>query len=604
MVYNDYSSFLQELRDKSNIVDVAQKYVDLEKKGGRYWARCPIHNEKTPSFTVDELRGTYYCFGCHASGDVFSFIQQVEHVDFKEAVQILANRAGLEVPKFSSNFNQEKKEAERLKKERLYQLMRETGLFYHNNLVAQKTGEVVEYLNLRKLTKSTIKTFGMGYSSGYSELIEYLRAKGFSDDEMIESGVAKEKNGKLYDFEAGRLIVPIFNNLNNVVAFGGRALGSVDFMKYKNTEETLIFKKRNELFGVHTLKKAKLTENFNCVIVVEGYMDVISLYQAGVKNVVASMGTALTIEQAKMLKYYNNNIYLCYDGDNAGQKATYKGIDILRDAGLNVKVVRLIEGLDPDDIIKQYGVSKFRELVEQAISPTEYKIRTVAKQFDLTTPEGQGKFAVKALEVLTELATMVEREAYLPMISELSRLSATSLAKQLDKFEDNINGYKETKAVENVKEQRFTLKPSTNKYYKAARFLIYSIFAYDALDYINEDISPYLKDKEHIAIYDYARELKTNNTSLNINMLKELESNGEAKHIYEGNFDKIPNDCKEQMLNDCFNTLKIDFLDIEMQELTSQYSEESNIDKQNLLRNQIAEINSRIVELKRRKNGK
>jgi len=603
-LYKDYSSFLQELRDKSNIIDVAQKYVDLEKKGGRYWARCPIHNEKTPSFTLDEVKGTFYCFGCHASGDVFSFIEQVEHVDFKEAVQILANRAGMEVPSFKSDYNKEKREAERLKKERLYALMRDTGIYYHNNLMAQKTGEVVDYINHRKLTRNTIKTFGMGYSSGFSELIDFLREKGYTDSEMLECGVAKEKNGKLYDFEAGRLIVPIFNNMNNVVAFGGRVLGSADFMKYKNTEETLIFKKRNELFGVHTLKKAKLTENFNCVIVVEGYMDVIMLHQAGVKNVVASMGTALTNEQARMLKYYNNNIYLCYDGDNAGQKATYKGIDILRDAGLNVKVITLIEGLDPDDIIKQYGVSKFRELVEQAISPSEYKIRAVAKQFDLSTPEGQGKFAVKALEVLSELSTLVEREAYIPLIAELSSLSENSLSKQLNKMEDNAGGYKETQEiVADKNEGKFNLKPSYNKYFKAARFLLYSIFKYDALDVISEDISPYLKEKEHIAIYDYARDLKARNIALNLDLLNEIEGNSEAKVIAESKFEEIPNDCKEQMLKDCFVTLKIDFLSAERQELEMQLADK-NQDNKKMLQNQILDINNRILGLKRRKNGK
>ncbi len=603
-MYKDYSSFLQELRDKSNIIDVAQKYVDLEKKGGRYWARCPIHNEKTPSFTLDEVKGTFYCFGCHASGDVFSFIEQVEHVDFKEAVQILANRAGMEVPSFKSDYNKEKREAERLKKERLYALMRDTGIYYHNNLMAQKTGEVVDYINHRKLTRNTIKTFGMGYSSGFSELIDFLREKGYTDSEMLECGVAKEKNGKLYDFEAGRLIVPIFNNMNNVVAFGGRVLGSADFMKYKNTEETLIFKKRNELFGVHTLKKAKLTENFNCVIVVEGYMDVIMLHQAGVKNVVASMGTALTNEQARMLKYYNNNIYLCYDGDNAGQKATYKGIDILRDAGLNVKVITLIEGLDPDDIIKQYGASKFRELVEQAISPSEYKIRAVAKQFDLSTPEGQGKFAVKALEVLSELSTLVEREAYIPLIAELSSLSENSLSKQLNKMEDNAGGYKETQEiVADKNEGKFNLKPSYNKYFKAARFLLYSIFKYDALDVISEDISPYLKEKEHIAIYDYARDLKARNIALNLDLLNEIEGNSEAKVIAESKFEEIPNDCKEQMLKDCFVTLKIDFLSAERQELEMQLADK-NQDNKKMLQNQILDINNRILGLKRRKNGK
>ena len=170
-MYKDYPSFLQELREKSNIIDVAQKYVDLEKKGGRYWARCPIHNEKTPSFTLDEVRGTFHCFGCGAHGDVFSFIEQVEHVDFKEAVQILANRAGMEVPSFKADYNKEQREAERQKKERMYALMRDCGLYYHNNLMAQKTGEVIDYITQRKLTRSTLKTFGLGYSSVFNELI-------------------------------------------------------------------------------------------------------------------------------------------------------------------------------------------------------------------------------------------------------------------------------------------------------------------------------------------------------------------------------------------------------------------------------------------------
>lgn len=598
----DYSSFLQSLRDKSNIVDVARKYVDLEKKGNKYWACCPIHNEKTPSFVINEERGIYHCFGCGASGDVFSFIQEVEHTDFRGAVQILADRAGMEVPVYKSNFNKEKKEQERLKKERLYQIMREAGKFYFKNLI-NDTGEASEYIKKRGFTSNTITTFGLGYSTGYGELIDYLHNMGFNDAEMLECGVAKEKNGKLYDFEAGRLIVPIFNNTNNVVAFGGRVLGQADFMKYKNTEETLIFKKRNELFGVHTLKKAKLTEHFNCVIVVEGYMDVISLYQAGIKNVCASMGTALTIEQARMLKYYNNNIYLCYDGDNAGQKATYKGIDVLRDAGLNVKVIQLIEGKDPDDIIKEYGVSKFKQLIDEAISPTEYKIRTISKEFDLSTPDGQGKFAVSAIKVLDELSTMVEREAYLPMISELSRLSIDSLRKHLDNTGDNQSGYKESHEPEK-QSQKFNIKPSVNKYYYAARYMIYSIFAYNALDYIQDNLVPYFEDNEHIAIYDYARELVQNNIKPTLEHLKECENNGEAVKIAESKFKEIPEDCREQLLNDCFISLKKDYLDMKQQELMESYNLEENLDKKSKITAQLADIIQQINDLKRRKNGK
>ncbi len=226
----------------------------------------------------------------------------------------------------------------------------------------------------------------------------------------------------------------------------------------------------------------------------------------------------------------------------------------------------------------------------------------------MSEPEGQGKFAVKALDVLSELSTIVEREAYIPLISKLSRLSEQSLTKQLNIMQDNVNGYKESKAIESQNEDRYKVKPSVNnKYFKAARFLIYSIFKYDALSIIKEDISPYLTEKEHIAIYDYAREIKANNKNLNIDILKDLENNSEAKLIADGKFEEIPDDCREQMLNDCFITLKIDFLNIKQKELSLRCSEEENVDNQNLIRKQIAEINDKILELKelkRRKNGK
>ncbi len=598
---NNSSNFLQELREKSNIVEVAARYIDLERKGNRHWAKCPIHNEKTASFTLDEDRGTYHCFGCGASGDVFSFIQEVEHCDFKDAIKMLADRAGMQVPTYSNDRNQQKKDEERRKKERLYMLMKEAAVCYWNNLRSPNGREAMEYISNRGINSVTLNVFGIGCSVGYNLLIDQLREKGFTNEELIDSGIAGEKNGRFYDFEADRLVVPIFNNSGQVIAFGGRCLVKTDFMKYKNTGETLIFKKRFELFGVHTLKKAKLTENFNKVIVVEGYMDVIALHQAGIKNVCASMGTALTIEQAKQLKYFNTNIYLCYDGDRAGQDATYKGIDVLRDVGLNVKVVTLLEGMDPDDIIKNYGVGKFKELVDSAVSPTEYKIKSTAKKHDLTVPEGQGQFAVASLDILSELATMVEREAYLPMIAELSRLSKDSLKKQLNKQADSNTGYRETKEISNTiprNNNNFGVSLVVNKYFKAARYMLYEIFSSGALKYIKDNLTPYLDDKEHLQIYDFARELNSAGVILNIDLLLDLEGNSEAVKITNGKYDKIPAGLTDAMLADCLKSLKISYYEVKLDDLNKQYEEEPNVDEKNNILILIKECMSKIIEIK------
>ena len=595
------ANFLQELREKSNIIEVVSRYIELERKGSKFWAKCPIHNEKTPSFTLDEDRGTYHCFGCGASGDVFSFIQEVEHCDFKDAIKILADKAGMEVPTYKNDVSQQKKDEERRKKERLYMVMTESARFYWKNLRSPNGREAMEYVSNRGFNTSTLSTFGIGCSIGYNSLIDHLKEKGFTNEEMIESGIAGEKNGRLYDFEADRLVVPIFSNSGQVIAFGGRSLVKVDFMKYKNTGETPIFKKRFELFGVHTLKKAKLTEHFNCVIVVEGYMDVIALHQAGVKNVCASMGTALTVEQAKQLRYFNNNIYLCYDGDKAGQDATYKGIDVLRDAGLNVKVITLMEGLDPDDIINNYGVAKFRELVDNAVSPTEYKIVSTAKKHDLTNPEGQGKFAVASLQILSELSTIVEREAYIPMIADLSRLSKVSLKKELHLQSDSGTGYRETKEVSNIIPRdinSFGDSPIVKKYYKASRYMLYQIFANQALHFISDNLTPYFEDKEHIQIYDAAREINASGNILNISMMQDLEGNSEASKICNGKYDKIPEDLINIMLKDCLKSLKVSYYEVKRDDLNKQYEEETNVDEKNGILILIKECMAKIVEIK------
>lgn len=598
---NDY---IQEVRDKNNIVDVVRGYVELHQKGNTYWACCPIHNEKTPSFAVNESKGQYHCFGCHAHGDTISFVQAMEHCSFMDAIKILGERIGLKMPEPTAR--NPKNEAIKHKKDRMYALMRDSAEHYFTNLRSESGLVARNYAQERGLSTAILRTFGIGYSTGYTALIEHLTAKGYTNEEMLESGVAESKGARLYDALFGRLIVPILNNVNKIIAFGGRYIGTTDFAKYKNTKETLIFEKRKELFGLHTLKKVKIEQGFSNVIIVEGYMDVISLYQAGVKNVCASMGTALTQEQAKTLKYYNNNIYLCYDGDNAGQKATYRGIDILRDAGLNVKVIKLPDELDPDDVIKKHGLNTFQKLIEEAMPPTEYKLREISKKYSLTNPEDQGKFAVEAIKILGELSTIVEREAYLPLISGICNrnISIDALKIELANSADSSvsAAYKESEAI-----PKFTVKNKKDsfveRYYRASRFVLLMI--YTEPKYITNltDISSFLRDKEHTAIYDNARLLLSQGIEIVKENLKDFDNNMEAMKIYESNEDKIVEN-KDKMFKDCVIDMEYSSLQTYLKDLYEQEVNCKSSDEHTELIIKINDISHRIRELKNEKQEK
>ena len=294
-----FSEWLDALKSKANIVDVVAGYVPLTSKGGRYWACCPFHHEKTPSFSVDEQRQAFYCFGCHVGGDVIKFVMDIENTDFMSACKLLSQKVGLPMPEFKSR---SKGENLGKKKERLYEMMKQAGRFYYKCLEGEGGKAAKEYLAKRGISKDTAVTFGIGYSPDYNALPAHLKQLGYNEVEMIEAGVCAQKDGRVYDVMAGRLIVPIIDGMHRVIAFGGRVLTSEKQMKYRNTNDTILFNKKCEVFGQDTLKKYKMKNPVTSVIMVEGYMDVISLYQAGVRNVVASMGTALNVKQAEIVK--------------------------------------------------------------------------------------------------------------------------------------------------------------------------------------------------------------------------------------------------------------------------------------------------------------
>ena len=420
-------NFIEELKSRLDIVDVISSYVpSLTKKGSNYWGNCPFHHEKTPSFSVNREQGFFKCFGCGKGGDVISFITEAEGMTFMEAVKLLADRAHIEVPKHISSDNGDLKAL----KERLAALMRDAARIYHANLDKPCASDARAYIEKRGITPAMVTKFGLGYSNGYTEIITELSKLGYKRAEMLKAGVIQEREGKFFDAMANRLVFPIIDTFRNVIAFGGRVLGKTDFAKYKNTDNTVLFTKNRTLYGLNYIKGLRYKERVSDLIMVEGYMDTLALVQAGVKNVVASMGTSLTEEQAKLARRYVEDIYICYDGDSAGQNATLRGLDILKSHGLKVRVISLPNGEDPDEIIKRAGVEEFLKYKNAAVELTEYKLVRLKEGHDLSTPFGRASYAKDAARVVADLDSDVEREVYIDYVAK-----ATGLDKRVVKSE-------------------------------------------------------------------------------------------------------------------------------------------------------------------------
>ena len=421
--------FLEKIKSRTDIVELIGNYVQVQRKGRDYWACCPFHHEKTPSFQIRADQQYYRCFGCQKYGNIFSFIMEYDKVGFNEAVEILAKRAGLEVPELV--FDPEAKARKELI-EKIYDINRETARFYYGNIFKEEGQPAREYFAKRGLDSKIVNVFGMGYSTDFHSLPEALLKKGYDKKTLLEAGVVSQgKSGELIDFFGGRIIIPIIGGNGKVLGFTGRVLvPKPDFAKYKNTSTTLVFNKRKNLFGINLFKKFRQGDT-RAMILVEGHMDVISLYQAGIQNAVASMGTSLTIEQCREIKRYADVVYVSFDGDSAGQHATLRGLDILKNEGLDVKVVCLTDNLDPDDYVRKYGKDGYIKLLDEALPLIDYKLKKVEEGYNLDSADEKIKYAKAAIDVLSELDT-VEKGVYAKAVAEKSGLKQDVIIKQTE----------------------------------------------------------------------------------------------------------------------------------------------------------------------------
>ncbi len=551
MTGGDFSEFIRILKEKNDIVDVIGSYTKLERRGYTYWACCPFHHEKTPSFAVNAADRYFHCFGCGKTGDVIAFVKEYENIDFPQAIQILAARVGLEVPAYDDRSAEEAAEKKK-KRDRLSALMRDAARFYLGNLYSGKATPHMEYLAKRGITPSAMKKFGLGASLDYGGLPAHLLAQGYTPGECVESGACvRTVEGKLIDAEGERLIIPIINNLDEVIAFGGRVLKPTDRAKYKNTRETMLFNKSKNLFNINLVKKEKRAGGIPSLIMVEGYMDAISLYQAGFKNVVASMGTSLTKEQARLCKRYTDTVFISYDGDFAGQKANLRGLDILKEEGLKVRVVPLPDGLDPDDVVQKQGKEGYEKCLAEAMPLIDFRILAAQRKHDLTDPYEKREFVKEALAIVREAESATEREELLKRISALSGISISALQRDLEA----------APATEKKSEPAMTpavqREDGADGDKKAARFVLACClfskpFATDC------DLAAYdFSDEEHRTIANYIMEGRREGRIRPSGLFELMSPDGELSEILNLDFgDNLDGEAAERYFRDSLDVIE------------------------------------------------
>ncbi|MCQ2409162.1 MAG: DNA primase [Clostridia bacterium] len=565
MPSDEYQDFLRELKLRTNLVDTISRYVPVQKKGGRFFCVCPFHADKNPSMAINEQDGYYHCFACQATGDAIKFIMDIESIEFGEAIKILAEKANIPVPEFKKDPQAEKKKAH---SDVLKQIMVEAAKFYRGNLVDEIKGkEAREYLESRGINDEISKRYGLGVSLDYETLPKYLRYKGFKLSDIKECGLIANVD-KPSDMFANRVIVPIIDSMGNVVAFGGRVYHgedkTMDVAKYKNSTNTPLFNKSYFVYGINFVKRDRKTAGpVQDLILVEGYMDVIALGTAGINNVVAGMGTALTEGQAREIKKIVSTIYVCYDGDSAGRKATFKNIDILDSVGFDVKVMSLENGEDPDEAIKNHGKEYYLKKKEEALSITEYKLKLCELAFDLKTTEGKAKYVQNAVKVLKKFADDEARlEVYAKIVSGLSGVSVDAIKKSA------VSGVKVN--MDDKAKPKIAPDNDEAKNRRASRFILNRIMT--NAPYVNlTEISPlWFNNATHKEIYNYAVNLEKG-TDFNVGlMFSTIENNDEITAILDISLKFNPYEKDREYYLGCLNTIANDYIQGRIDALSSQ----------------------------------
>lgn len=487
--------WVSKLKSKCDIVQVISSYLTVNKRGNVYWALCPFHHEKTPSFAIHEDEQFYHCFGCGEGGDVIKFVQNMESITYRQAMEKLAEKVGLELPE---EYDGEKIAKEKKERDNVLYALNLAKEIYKSNLYKETAKKAQEYVKSRKFKKSDLDNFNIGYANGNTVIYELLK-KGVSENTLIKAGIAgrDEKTKKLYDKLSNRLIFPVLNSFGECLGFSGRILEKADYKaKYKNTEQTIVFDKGASVYAIDLLKQAKRNGELKDIIVVEGQIDVIMMHSNGFKSAVASMGTAFTEKHAVAIHRFSDDVILLYDGDSAGEKATLRTIGILEKEGLNVKVAKLPKGQDPDEFLKFNGAEKMKKLLENAVSPVEYRLRLLEEQNDISRSDGKANYLKQAFEIINKIDTFSEKDVYLKLISAATSIPIDILRR--DCASSKVEKRDEKEKIESVSNEDANIK--------SIKYVIQSILKGENFSKIDFDIKEYLVNPIHISVLEKFKE--------------------------------------------------------------------------------------------------
>lgn len=592
-VIND--NVLDEIRDRADIVDLIGEYVDLKRSGSNYMGLCPFHSEKTPSFSVSPSKSIFKCFGCGVGGDVITFIMKRENLNFPEAVEFLAEKYNVRL----SEYKDENKEA-RDKRNRLYDINREAAMHFLNNLSSSQKAQ--KYLRDRGLSDKTIRAYGLGYSKdSWTDLYDHLTKLGYKEEELLNLNlISKSKNGNYIDRFRDRVMFPIINKNNKVIAFGARGFGDAK-PKYLNSRETPIFHKGSNLFNMNIISRESSRQR---IILVEGYMDVISLYNSGINYSVASLGTSLTEDQAAIIKKMAKDIYICYDSDKAGINATSRAIDIFLSKSCKPKIIELEGGLDPDDFIKKYGMEGFENKIKSAISYIDFKIKILRENFNLEEAEGLSNFTLESAKILSSIKNPIERDIFVKEFSKKYNISYKAI--------ENYINYLNRNKIKSEKKEKFKFKKNTNvvkstKTRAQEELLSYSLLDNDIYNYIKNKIQVfYFTNAMTRASFEEIRKMFEEEMEVS-EFLNLLEKN----RLIDSNFkDNILGIIKnihvnEKIVDELIKTLERNYLQKEKERILENIDKLQGEEDKNLLLDalkNLKEINLKLSELKEEGN--
>lgn len=489
--YND--EIIDEIRNSNNILDVVSQYVVLKRSGRSYSGLCPFHREKSPSFYVSPDKQIFHCFGCGEGGDVIGFIKKIENTSFKEAIEILAEKSNIVLPVLT---NSDKDEKLQELKSKVYQINEIASEFYQKNLLTQKAKIAQDYVRKRKMDRYALETFGIGFSGNFDELYQELKKRKFTDEEILASKLVlkSERTGKLYDAFRNRLMFTIKDVRDRVIAFGGRALDDSK-PKYINSPDTVVYNKGRHLFAMNIAKKSREKS----IMLVEGYMDAISLHQRGVNNVVASLGTAMTEHQGRLLKEFEK-VIIGYDADSAGQGATARSLEILQTLGYDIRILQISGAKDPDEFIVKYGSGQMKNAMEKAISLVEFKVKKIKQTLDLDNVSDKIKFLNEVSKILLKVENDIEKEVYITKFAEQYNISRESIYAQLNKLQyANNQGNKILEKTNAIKRKTTNERTENLELDNARENLIISIL-------LNNDKEDFIRVKNVIEVDDFKNE--------------------------------------------------------------------------------------------------